>query len=91
MLKDSALVSFLGTVASQMEIFRRAQLSGRRDFRIFEALFLAAMVYWLLTTIFTFFQARLERKLSKGYVREQRFIPAAGKGAGGGGDGYIAG
>lgn len=89
MLKDSALVSFLGTTVSQMELFRRAQLSGRADFRPFEALVLAAVMYWTLTSVFTFFQARLERRLSKGYVRGgATFVPAAGSGgeaaAGGG-------
>jgi polar amino acid transport system permease protein len=81
MLKDSALVSFLGTVVSQMELFRRAQLLGTRDFRPFEALILAAAMYWALTTVFTFFQQRLERRLSKGYVRAGSF--QLGGGAGG--------
>lgn len=69
MLKDSALVSFLGLTASQIEIFRRAQLQARADFRFLEALLIAAALYWILTSIFTFFQARLERRMSKGYVR----------------------
>ena len=73
MLKDSALVSFLGTVVSQMELFRRAQLVGIADFRPFEALILAAGMYWALTTVFTFFQQRLERRLSRGYVRAGSF------------------
>jgi polar amino acid transport system permease protein len=70
MLKDSALVSFLGTSLSTMELFRRAQLAGKRDFRLLEALILAAAMYWALTTVFQYFQGRLERRLSKGYVRE---------------------
>jgi polar amino acid transport system permease protein len=69
MMKDTALVSFLGTSIDQMEIFRRAQLLGRSDFRNLEALLVAALLYWGLTTIFQFFQLRLERRLSKGYVR----------------------
>jgi len=91
MLKDSALVSLLGTVVSQMEIFRRAQLVGRADFRPFEAFVLAAAVYWGLTTIFQFFQGRLERRLSRGYVREYgaerrpRFLPASAAGSPGSG------
>lgn len=90
MLKDSALVSLLGTVVSQMEIFRRAQLVGRADFRPFEAFILAAAVYWGLTTVFQFFQGRLERRLAKGYVREYgterrpRFLPAAAGSSGAG-------
>ena len=81
MLKDSALVSFLGTVVSQMELFRRAQLTGIADFRPFEALVLAAAMYWALTTVFTFFQQRLERRMSRGYVRAGSF--QLGGGAGG--------
>jgi polar amino acid transport system permease protein len=69
MMKDTALVSFLGTSIDQMEIFRRAQLVGRADFRNLEALIIAALMYWGLTTIFQYFQLRLERRLSKGYVR----------------------
>jgi ABC-type amino acid transport system permease subunit len=30
----------------------------------------AAIIYWILTSIFSYFQGRLERRLSKGYVRE---------------------
>ena len=69
MLKDTALVSFLGVAADHAEIFRRASLVGKADFKNLEALLLAALIYWALTAIFTVFQARLERRLSKGYVR----------------------
>lgn len=69
MMKDSALISLLGSVVSQMEIFRRAQLVGRADFRPLEAFVVAAALYWILTSIFQFFQTRLERRLSSGYVR----------------------
>ena len=69
LMKDTALVSFLGASIDQMEIFRRAQLVGRADFRNLEALIIAALMYWGLTTIFQYFQLRLERRLSKGYVR----------------------
>jgi polar amino acid transport system permease protein len=69
MMKDTALVSILGVTVAQAETFRRAQLLGREDFRFLEALLVAAAVYWILTSIFTFFQVRLERRLSKGYIR----------------------
>jgi polar amino acid transport system permease protein len=78
MLKDSALVSFLGTSLRTMELFRRAQLAGRQDFRYLEALILAAGMYWALTSVFTFFQRRLERRLAKGYVREVAVRARAG-------------
>ena len=38
MIKDTALVSFLGVAADQVEIFRRASSSGTRDFKNLEAL-----------------------------------------------------
>lgn len=65
MLKDSALVSTIGA----LELFRRADLAGRTDFRTFEAFIVAAVAYWIVTGIFSFFQARLERRLRRGYVR----------------------
>jgi polar amino acid transport system permease protein len=96
MMKDSALVSFLGTQVAQMEIFRRAQLVGKESFRNLEALIVAALIYWALTTVFQYFQTRLEKRLSKGYVRGAAtpakpkaamptFVPAGGGGAGAGG------
>ena len=79
MLKDTALVSFLGASVDQMEIFRRAQLVGRADFRNLEALIIAALMYWGLTAIFQYFQLRLERRLSKGYVRGTAGVAVAGE------------
>ncbi len=69
MMKDTALVSFLGVTASSAEIFRRGQLVGKKDFKNLEALILVAIMYWVLTAMFTIFQSRLERRISKGYVR----------------------
>jgi polar amino acid transport system permease protein len=70
MLKDTALVSFLGVTAASAEIFRRSQLVGKHDFKNLEALIVAAGLDWGLTMIFTFFQRRLERRVSRGYVRD---------------------
>jgi polar amino acid transport system permease protein len=69
MMKDTALISFLGSSIESMELFRRAQLIGNADVKPLEALITAAGLYWGLTAIFTFFQSRLERRVSKGYVR----------------------
>ena len=69
MMKDTALVSILGSALESMELFRRAQLVGNADVRPLEALVTAAGLYWALTAIFTFFQSRLERRVSRGYVR----------------------
>ena len=79
MMKDTALVSFLGVTAVQAEIFRRAQLAGKADLKNLEAYVLAAGLYWALTALFTFFQARLERRVSRGYVR----LPASSTGRAG--------
>ena len=79
MLKDTALVGLLGASIDQMEIFRRAQLVGKADFRNLEALIVAALIYWGLTTVFQYFQLRLERRLSKGYVRGTAGVAVAGQ------------
>jgi polar amino acid transport system permease protein len=69
MLKDTALVSFLGVAAANTEIFRRSQYAGNADFKNLEALLVAAGMYWTMTAVFTFFQRRLEARVSRGYVR----------------------
>ena len=88
MMKDTALVSFLGVSIAHAEIFRRAGLVGKADFKNLEALVLADGLYWGLTIIFTFFQRRLEARVSRGYVRDQdRVAVAAEEQAHGGGGG----
>jgi polar amino acid transport system permease protein len=62
MIKDSALVS----VIAVPELLWKAQAAGRPRVRILEALIFAALVYWVLTMIFSFFQERLERRLARG-------------------------
>ena len=69
MMKDTALVSFLGVAVSSAEIFRRSQLLGRADFKNLEAYLVAAALYWALTAVFTYFQGKLEKRLSTGYIR----------------------
>jgi polar amino acid transport system permease protein len=69
MMKDTALVSFLGVTAASAEIFRRSQLVGKRDFKNLEAYVAVALVYWGLTVVFTILQARLERRIGRGYDR----------------------
>lgn len=70
MMKDTALVSLLGTTISWADPFRRATLLGRASFRNLEALLVAALMYWVLTGVFSFFQRKLENRLAKGYVRQ---------------------
>jgi polar amino acid transport system permease protein len=62
MLKDSALISVTGFVH---EILWRAQKAGRANFKSLEALLIAALFYWVMTIIFSTFQARLETQLAK--------------------------
>ncbi len=70
MMKDTALVGFLGAEVSSAEVFRRAQLVFSSDnTKRLESLLIAAGLYWGLTAIFTFFQRRLERRVSRGFER----------------------
>ena len=96
MMKDTALVSFLGVEISKAELFKRANLTGNADLRRLESLLVAAAMYWALTAIFTFFQARLERRLGRGYVRaaaesrRTRWLAGASAGGYGGGARQVA-
>jgi His/Glu/Gln/Arg/opine family amino acid ABC transporter permease subunit len=65
MIKDSALVSLV----TIQELFFRAESVGTRTFRNFETLLLAALVYWLMTIMFSFFQERLEKRMAESDVR----------------------
>jgi len=79
-LKDSSLIGVFGAT----EMYWRATTVGARDFRYIEALIMLAGMYWILTTIFSFFQSRLEARLSKGFVRAtavSRGKPRPGVGA----------
>ncbi len=62
MIKDSALVS---TIAVQ-ELLWRAERAGRQSLNSLQALLVAALVYWMLTIVFSFFQERLERRMARG-------------------------
>ena len=69
MMKDTALISVLGSQVQSAELFRRAQMVGPNEGKVMEAFLIAAGLYWLLTIIFTFFQGKLEARLAKGYSR----------------------
>jgi polar amino acid transport system permease protein len=62
MLKDSSLVSVIGI----QEILWRAQAAGRPTFQSMQTILVAAMVYWVMTIIFTLLQNRLERRMAAG-------------------------
>ena len=61
MIKDSALVSIIGV----QELLWRSQRAGAQDFNTFEALTIAALVYWGLTIAFSLVQDRLERRMAR--------------------------
>ncbi len=79
MMKDTALISVLGSQVDSAELFRRAQLVGPTEGRVMEAFLVAAALYWLLTIIFSYFQGNLEARLGRGYDRS---AVAERKGAG---------
>lgn len=63
MIKDSSLVAVTGFVR---EVMWRATRVGRSNFRNLEALLMAALIYWILTLIFSTIQARVEMRFSQG-------------------------
>ena len=63
MLKDTSLISVTGFV---WEILWRAQKVGRANFKSLEALLVAAIVYWIITILFSAVQARIEAHVGKG-------------------------
>jgi polar amino acid transport system permease protein len=65
MTKDSALVSYV----TIQEVFWRANNAGTQTFRNFEALMIAAAVYWAMTIVFSLAQERLEKRLAESDVR----------------------
>lgn len=60
MLKDSSLVSTIGV----QELLWKAQVAGRPTFQSMQTLIIAALVYWAMTLVFSYFQGRLERRMA---------------------------
>ncbi len=60
LLKESALVSVIG----ETDLLRRAQVVAAEKFLYFEPLLLAALLYFLMVLIISFFAKKLEKKLS---------------------------
>lgn len=61
MQKDTALVSAIALP----ELMGLARQAGAPNQRLFEALIVAAVWYWLLTIVLSFLQARLEQRMSR--------------------------
>ena len=62
MLKDSALVSAMGV----WEMMNLARAIGRADFRNMEMLIAAAIIYWIMSAVLEWGQARLEVRYNRG-------------------------
>jgi polar amino acid transport system permease protein len=65
MLKDSSLVSVVGV----QELMFLARTQGRSEFKHFEMLITAAVIYWIISFCFELIQARIEAYYAKGDVR----------------------
>jgi polar amino acid transport system permease protein len=61
MLKDSSLVSAMGV----MELMYLARTLGRSEFKHFEMLITAALIYWFISFLFELVQGRLETHYGK--------------------------
>jgi len=61
MIKDTSLVFAIGI----QELVSRANQSGRQTSNVMEALLFAALIYWILTFVFSFLQDRLERRMAR--------------------------
>ena len=61
MIKDTSLLS----VIAVPEILKRSQLVGGRFGNFMSPLLVAAAIYWVITIFFSFWQAKLERRLER--------------------------
>jgi polar amino acid transport system permease protein len=61
MIKDTSLLS----VIAVLEILKRSQLVGGRFGNFMSPLLVAAAIYWVITIFFSFWQAKLERRLER--------------------------
>ena len=65
MLKDSSLVSVMGV----QELMFLARTQGQSEFRHFETLITAAVIYWIISIVFELIQSRIEDHYGKGDKR----------------------
>ena len=61
MIKDTSLLTVIGV----QELLWRARTVGSQHFRMLETLLLAALVYWVLTIMFSYLQEWLERRMAR--------------------------
>ena len=65
LIKDTALVSTIAVA----EILKQAQLVGGRYYDFLSPLLVAALIYWVLTIFFSFWQSKLERRMEHDRAR----------------------
>ncbi|MBB5703946.1 polar amino acid transport system permease protein [Ochrobactrum daejeonense] len=65
MLKDSSLVSVIGV----WELMYLARTQGQTEFRHIEMLITASMIYWALSVVLEYGQAKLEARFKRSLVR----------------------
>ena len=65
LIKDTSLVSIIAV----SEVLHQAQMVGSRTYDYLSPLLVAAAVYWALTIFFSFWQAKLERRLERDRAR----------------------
>jgi len=65
LIKDTSLVS----VITVEELLRRSQLAGAATYNPLSTLLVAAAFYWALTIFFSFWQAKLERRMERDRAR----------------------
>lgn len=61
LVKDTALAATIQVP----ELFRQAQLITARTFEIFTLYLAAALIYWVLATVLSHFQTRLEARVNR--------------------------
>jgi polar amino acid transport system permease protein len=62
MIKDSALLSAI----TVQEVLNRASTAGRPTLHTLQAFLIAALIYWVLTIMFSIAQENLERRMARG-------------------------
>lgn len=63
LIKETSLVFTLGVT----EIFAKSKLLSAASYKYLETFLAVAIVYWLITIIYTYLQSLLEKKLNKPY------------------------
>ncbi|SHJ78644.1 amino acid ABC transporter permease [Paramaledivibacter caminithermalis] len=63
LLKESSLAFTLGV----SEMLAQAKMAAAATYRVFESYLVVALMYWMITIVFSYIQGKIEEKLSKAY------------------------